>query len=255
MSIAMLGAPVLGQTVETAKPYLGDPSKLYLTKTPELHLTEPGSEQSPEESAQGADWGLLGDWSAFTGVEGSALGVGSVAIKNSVAKRGRYARTGFSLEGLSFGARFVRIIVANFAIGMFVIDDLAPFMQSVTDGERLYTGESSVSAVWLSASLGLSTPPLAYEFLTLHGGLNLGAELAQPSRTIDNCVDCRIDTIDSFDGYYVEPNVVLAVRTSRTPNNIVLGLRAAYRYFFGGSDLLRQWAIGLTIGFYPNPDP
>jgi hypothetical protein len=69
--------------------------------------------------------------------------------------------------------------------------------------------------------------------------LNVGASATMTRRSIDNCVDCHVDKMSIPGGGFVEPVLLVRVKTFM--------LRAADRVYLGGNGMRSVISAGMQI--------
>lgn len=136
------------------------------------------------------------------------FGIGAMSIDGAAAANSQVGDRawGFHLDG---GFTFKRFLFAGIDLGGQFLDDKAQFTQNTTGGEK----ESTANVTYFSGILGLRTPTLAGVPMRL--GLNGGFSGTMTRRSIDNCVDCRVDKMKIPGGAFVEPMLVVGARSLR----------------------------------------
>jgi len=125
------------------------------------------------------------------------------------------------------------VFLADF--GGQILDDKAQFTQATTGGNR----KSSSNVTYLSAMTGFRTGiPSA---LPIGLAFNVGATATMTRRSIDNCVDCHVDKLSIPGGGFVEPMVLLRVKTFM--------IRASDRVYLGGDGMQNVISAGMQFDF------
>lgn len=125
------------------------------------------------------------------------------------------------------------VFLADF--GGQILDDKAQFTQQTTGGNR----KSSSNVTYLSAMTGFRTGIPASFPLGL--AVNVGATATMTRRSIDNCVDCHVDKMSIPGGGFVEPMVLVRVKTFM--------LRASDRVYLGGDGMQNLVSAGMQFDF------
>jgi len=144
--------------------------------------------------------------------------VGTLAIDPGTAST---ANVGERSYGLQFDGGIVvhKHLLFSADIGGQFLDDHAEFTQSTTGGNK----KSSASVTYFSASTGFRTGiPVAFP---VGFALNLGGSATMTRRSIDNCTDCHVDKMKIPGGGFVEPMLLVRVKTFM--------LRASDRVYMG----------------------
>jgi hypothetical protein len=160
--------------------------------------------------------------------------VGSLAIDPDAAAN---SQVGEQAWGLQFdGGVVVRkhfVFLADFG-GQF-LDDHAEFTQQTTGGNK----KSTSNVTYLSAMTGIRTGiPAAFP---VGLAVNLGATATMTRRSIDECVDCHVDKLKIPGGGFVEPMVLVRVKTFM--------LRASDRVYLGGDGMRSLISAGMQFDF------
>src|SRR4029079_2373606 len=97
------------------------------------------------------------------------------------------------------------------------------FTQATTGGNK----KSSANVTYFSASTGFRTGiPAAFP---VGVALNFGGSATMTRRSIDNCVDCHVDKMSIPGGGFVEPMLLVRVKTFM--------LRASDRVYLGSKGM------------------
>ena len=144
--------------------------------------------------------------------------VGALAIDPDAALSSNVGEHAF---GLQFDGGIVvhKHLLFLADIGGQFLDDHAEFTQATTGGNK----KSSASVTYFSASTGFrSGIPVAFP---VGFALNLGASATMTRRSIDNCQDCHVDKMKIPGGGFVEPMLLVRVKTFmlRASDRIYLG--------------------------------
>lgn len=139
---------------------------------------------------------------------------------------------------LSFGATSMRVLSVGADLGFVGLRDHRSFTEPTTGGDKT----STVGGVMGSLRAGLSTPPLSLAAdgaTDLRIGMNVGYTLIGADRSINECVDCTIESVRIHAGGFWEPGLQL-FRGKH-------GLSARYRRYTGDSDVRDAVMIGYTL--------
>ncbi|HWE41835.1 MAG TPA: hypothetical protein VG432_04975 [Gemmatimonadaceae bacterium] len=118
-------------------------------------------------------------------------------------------------------------------IGGQFLDDRAQFTQATTGGNR----KSSANVTYFSASTGFRTGlPASFP---VGFALNLGASGTMTRRSIDNCVDCHVDKMSIPGGGFVEPMLLVRVRTFM--------IRGSDRVYLGAKGMQSVVSLGMQV--------
>lgn len=237
--LAFSGEPALAQ--ERDKSYVDD----------EHPLRDDGP-KSPRSSANA--------WAAYSGVELSG-GYQRVQLTSAIASSRGIGRVadGFAVE---FGARLWRLVDISLDVGRVSMKDNASFTeittcQSFSCGGSTSFGDtrrmgSEVSSLTWSASVGAALPPLVFGHFAVDAGLNLGAFVFDPSRSIDACSDCMENHWPTIVGMFVEPHAQIGYAAYGRRERVVgiFGVSFAYRRFIDDSRLVDAWSVGLNFSLF-----
>jgi hypothetical protein len=138
----------------------------------------------------------------------------------------------------SFGASAGRVLNVGADLGFVGIRDHREFTEPTTGGDRT----STVGGVMGSLLAGLYTPPLALapvDGVDLRVGMNVGYTLIGADRSINECVDCTIESVRIHAGGFLEPGIQIFRGKG--------GLSARYRRYASGSDLRDALMIGYAF--------
>lgn len=138
----------------------------------------------------------------------------------------------------SFGATSMRVLSVGADLGFVGLRDHRSFTEPTTGGDRT----STVGGVMGSLLGGLRTPPLALApngETDLQAGVNVGYTLIGADRSINECVDCTIESVRIHAGGFWEPSVQLFHGKG--------GISVRYRRYAGGSDIRDALMIGYTL--------
>ena len=118
-------------------------------------------------------------------------------------------------------------------IGGQFLDDKAQFTQATTGGNK----KSTSNVTYFSASTGFRTGiPSSFP---VGFAMNVGATATMTRRSIDNCVDCHVDKMSIPGGGFVEPMLLVRVKTFM--------LRASDRVYLGGSGMESVISAGMQF--------
>jgi hypothetical protein len=145
--------------------------------------------------------------------------------------------------GRSFGMQFdggvlVKHMYIGLDFGPQFLSDHASFTQNTTGGQL----SSSAMLVYFSAMAGPRTPafPLIPGMAPVALGFYGGVSTTVAERSIDNCTDCRKDSMDIPGGTFVQPVVLMGTGRAR--------LRLSDRVFVGGKGILSIMSVGMELG-------
>ena len=158
--------------------------------------------------------------------------VGTMAIDPDAAATSQVGERSWGLQ-LDGGVVVHKYLLFQADLGGQFLDDQAQFTQSTTGGNR----KSTANVTYLSASTGLRTPMPAAIPLGL--AVNLGASATMTRRSIDNCVDCHVDKLTIPGGGFVEPMLLVRVRTFM--------IRASDRVYLGGEGMQSVMSVGMQF--------
>ena len=130
------------------------------------------------------------------------FGVGVMSIDGTTAANSQVGDQAWGIH-LDGGIILKRFIVAGVDLGGQFLDDKAQFTQNTTGGEK----ESTANVTYFSGLLGLRSATLPG--VPVRVGVNGGFSGTMTRRSIDNCVDCRVDKLKIPGGAFVEPNLVV----------------------------------------------
>jgi hypothetical protein len=138
----------------------------------------------------------------------------------------------------SFGATGMRVLSVGADLGFVGIRDHREFTEPTTGGDKT----STVGGVMGSLLAGLHTPPLALApngAADLQIGVNVGYTLIGADRSINECIDCTIESVRIRAGGFWEPGIQLFHGKG--------GISARYRRYGSGSDVRDALMIGYTL--------
>jgi hypothetical protein len=144
--------------------------------------------------------------------------VGALAIDPDAAAA---SNVGENAWGLQFDGGIVvrRHFLLSADIGGQFLDDHAEFTQATTGGNK----KSTSNVTYFSASTGFrSGIPVSFP---VGFAVNVGASATMTRRSIDNCEDCHVDKLKIPGGGFVEPVLLVRVKTFM--------LRASDRVYLG----------------------
>jgi hypothetical protein len=167
---------------------------------------------------------------ARTVVPTLGFSVGSMSIDPDAAASSNVGERSWGLQ-LDGGVVVHKYLVFQGDLGGQFLDDHADFTQSTTGGNK----KSSANVTYLSASTGLRTPIAASFPVGL--AVNLGGSATMTRRSIDNCVDCHVDKLTIPGGGFVEPMLLVRVRSFM--------IRAADRMYLGGKGMQSVMSVGM----------
>lgn len=142
----------------------------------------------------------------------------------------------------SFGATSMRIVSVGADLGFVGLRDHRSFTEPTTGGDKT----STVGGVMGSLLAGLHTPSLALapnHAADLQVGVNVGYTLIGADRSINECIDCTIESVRIRAGGFWEPGVQLFHGKG--------GISVRYRRYGGGSDVRDALMIGYTLRAAP----
>ena len=156
--------------------------------------------------------------------------VGSMAIDPTTAAA---SQVGDRSWGMQFdgGVLLNRFFYLGADLGGQFLDDKAQFEQNTTGGEK----ESTANVTYFSAVAGLRSGMPAAVPVAL--GLNAGFSGSMSRRSIDQCVDCRVDKLKIPGGAFVEPTVLVGRRTAK--------FRLTGRYYVTGDGMRNVISAGV----------
>lgn len=158
--------------------------------------------------------------------------VGSGSIDPDAAATSQVGERALALQ-FDGGVVIHRHLVFQADFGGLMLDDKAQFTQQTTGGKR----KSSSNVTYLSASTGFRTGiPAAFP---LGLALNVGASATMTRRSIDNCVDCHVDKMSIPGGGFVEPVLLVRVKTFM--------LRASDRVYTGSKGMQSVISVGMQF--------
>ena len=147
------------------------------------------------------------------------IALGTLSIDGPTAARSQVGDQSWGLQ-LDAGLVVKRHLFFGIDLGGQFLDDKAQFTQNTTGGEM----NSSASITYLSALVGARTGALS--FMPVELGVNAGVSATMTRRSIDNCVDCRVDKLKIPGGAFFEPTLLVGSRSFR--------LRVSDRIYTGG---------------------
>ena len=143
--------------------------------------------------------------------------------------------SGFGARGwggtIGAGMEYLRALAIGLDGSFMRHSDTQQFRQSTTRGTKRSFVDAWSGSVWA----GLRAPAMA----RLVVGANGGFQGFSASRTIPDCVDCRVDKLSLNGGMFVEP-----VAYIRRPG---VGGHVAYRHFLGDGHVRSSLLIGARI--------
>ena len=158
--------------------------------------------------------------------------VGTLAIDPDAAANSEVGEQAWGLQ-LDGGVVVRKHLVFQADLGGQFLDDQARFTQSTTGGNK----KSTANVTYLSASTGVRTGiPAAFP---VGFALNFGATATMARRSIDECVDCHVDKLKIPGGGFVEPMLLVRVKTFM--------IRAADRVYLGGSGMRSLISAGMQF--------
>ncbi len=107
--------------------------------------------------------------------------------------------------GLGYEKNFIR---ADVHVGASLMSDESQFSQTVTDGFSSDTRDSSAGGVNVGFEVGPHLRRGSYEIEAVIGWNKIWA-----SRSISDCIDCRIEQINIDSNTYIMPGVTYHIRT------------------------------------------
>lgn len=139
---------------------------------------------------------------------------------------------------LDFGFTAKRYLFLGADFGYAVLSDHATFTQTTTAGDK----KSSAGLVSFSAVAGPRTRPIGLGAVlpTVSLGLLGGFTKTVGERSVDNCLDCRMDHLAIPGGAFVQPTVVLGSGNTR--------LRISDRHFVKGDGVRYVVSAGIEVG-------
>ena len=160
--------------------------------------------------------------------------VGTMAIESGAAAASQVGDRSWGVQ-LDAGVVLDRFFYLGADFGGQVLDDKAQFEQNTTGGER----ESTANVTYLSAIAGLRTGTPRVVPVAL--ALNVGFSATMTRRSIDQCIDCRVDKLDIPGGGFVEPTVLLGRRNAR--------LRVSDRVYLDGKGMQNIVSVGVDYRY------
>jgi hypothetical protein len=145
--------------------------------------------------------------------------------------------------GRSFGMQFdgglvVKHMYLGVDFGPQFLSDKASFTQNTTGGEM----SSTAMLVYFSALAGPRTPSMQLipGMAPVAFGLYGGVSTTVSERSIDNCTDCRKESMDIPGGTFVQPVLLMGAGRAR--------LRLSDRVFVGGKGIRSVMSVGVELG-------
>lgn len=146
------------------------------------------------------------------------FGIGVMSIDGTTAANSQVGDQAWGIH-LDGGITLKRFVFLGADLGGQFLDDKAQFTQNTTGGEK----ESTANVTYFSALLGLRSPTVPG--VPVRVGVNGGYSGTMTRRSIDNCVDCRVDKLKIPGGAFVEPTLLVGGRS--------LKLRVSDRIYTG----------------------
>jgi hypothetical protein len=160
---------------------------------------------------------------------GFSIGSGSIDADAAAASQVGERALGLQFDG---GVVVHRHLVFQADLGGLILDDKAQFTQQTTGGKR----KSSSNVTYFSAAAGFRGMPATFP---LGFALNVGASATMTRRSIDNCVDCHVDKMSIPGGGFVEPMVLVRVKSFM--------IRASDRVYMGGDGMQSVISAGMQF--------
>lgn len=188
------------------------------------------------------------------------LGAGAASLREQSAAQNHIESSG-PLFNLMAGLTIYDIFAISFAGGVAVPSDNASFSEQVVPeqgGGDPTTADSHVAVARLSMAVGLRTPflaliPIGKGWLAGALSADYGTAWIGGSRSIADCVDCRVESLDFPGGTFWRVGLDLAalsVSTKLGPGGIRgCGVTAAYQRYETGAGLTHEIQVGLTAWF------
>ena len=156
--------------------------------------------------------------------------VGTLAMNPDAATRASVGERAWGLQ-LDGGIVVHKHLLFSADMGGQMLHDNLAFTQLTNVGNR----KSTASVTYFSASTGFRTGvPVAFP---VGLALNLGASGTMTRRSIDNCVDCHVEKMKIPGGGFVEPVLLVRVKTFM--------LRATDRVYLGGNGMQSVISAGM----------
>ncbi|MFL5561255.1 MAG: hypothetical protein ACJ79K_07270 [Gemmatimonadaceae bacterium] len=156
--------------------------------------------------------------------------VGTLAMNPDAAAQSSVGERAWGLQ-LDGGIVVHKHLLFSADLGGQMLHDNAEFTQLTNVGNR----KSSASVTYFSASTGFrSGIPVAFP---VGFALNLGASGTMTRRSIDNCVDCHVEKMKIPGGGFVEPTLLVRVKTFM--------LRGSDRVYLGGDGMQSLISVGM----------
>ena len=160
--------------------------------------------------------------------------VGAMAIESGTAAASQVGDRSWGVQ-LDGGVLLNRFFYLGADFGGQFLDDKAQFEQNTTGGER----ESTANVTYLSAIAGVRTGTAPVVPVAL--ALNVGFSATMSRRSIDQCVDCRVDKLSIPGGGFVEPTLLVGRRNAR--------LRVSDRVYMGGEGMQSIISVGVDYRY------
>jgi hypothetical protein len=175
----------------------------------------------------------------FTTTAEVTLGLELTSFENEPARREgvRTPDLGFAF---AYEMRFFHLLAAAVGGGLGGTKDEKQFSQSTTGG----TLPSSLLLHHWWLGVGASTPAVHYgdKLGGTEGAMRVlaGIDGQWGRRTIDDCSDCRTESLNLDAGWFVEPALELSWG--------IAGVGFSYRRYFGDTDTRDRFTLNLLIG-------
>jgi hypothetical protein len=160
--------------------------------------------------------------------------VGAMAIESETAAASQVGDRSFGVQ-LDGGVLLNRFFYLGADFGGQLLDDKAQFEQNTTGGER----ESTANVTYLSAIAGVRTGTPRVVPVAL--ALNVGYSATMSRRSIDQCIDCRVDKLKIPGGGFVEPTLLVGRRNAR--------FRASDRVYLDGKGMQNIISVGVDYQY------
>lgn len=166
--------------------------------------------------------------SRYTPVFG--FNIGTLAIDPDAAAASQVGDRSFGMQ-FDGGVIINRWFFLGADFGGQFLDDKAQFEQNTTGGEK----ESTANVTYFSGVAGVRTGMPRAVPVAL--ALNVGMSGTMTRRSIDQCVDCRVDKLDIPGGAFVEPTLLIGRRKAR--------FRASDRIYLDGKGMRSLISVGV----------
>ncbi len=137
--------------------------------------------------------------------------------------------------GLNAAMSIGRIVVLGADVGGAWTGDDSSFTQSTTAGQKKSSTMTFLGSVFAGAKTPVFPLSRAGEMRAAIG-VNTGMSKWSAVRSIDNCVDCRVDRPSLTGGRYIEPYVIIGKYNA----SAFAGLKVGYRTYLANESTARN---------------